>query len=332
MINDILYNVFSNFKGKFMIVDRIITVPLDKKSAAKYATCAYEEYAKKRAAKVRCLGGGSFGIAYKVISEDGESIVVKFMRADNMMQKEVFDLRLLRKSCPLEMPKVLFSRDKDDKIPVDCYGMTVMQGKPLLSSLCSLLSSERKRRAIGEKIVDALHEIHGVKNAKFGDTLNPDCDTWLEYYKPFAKQVLDKAVEFEKKGELSKEIINTMKTAWQKFDIIFEEKVEDACLIHGDLNIMNILKCGDKISFIDPLNSMYADREYDLFQFDNLYGKRFFLSQIYRKKYGESRRCDDKLAFYGLWNEVFCVIKAGTLIPFIMNPLVKNMKKSLETL
>ena len=77
---------------------------------------------------------------------------------------------------------------------------------------------------------------------------------------------------------------------------------------------------------------MYADREYDLFQFDNLYGKRFFLSQTYRKKYGESRRCDDKLAFYGLWNEVFCVIKAGTLIPFIMNPLVKNMKKRLETL
>ena len=122
-----------------MIVDRIITVPLDKKSAAKYAACAYEEYAKKRAAKVRCLGGGSFGIAYKVTSEDGESIVVKFMRADNMMQKEVFDLRLLRKSCPLDMPEVLFLRDKDDKIPVDCYGMTVMQGKPLLSSLCAFL-------------------------------------------------------------------------------------------------------------------------------------------------------------------------------------------------
>lgn len=315
-----------------MTVDRIMTVALDKKTAAEYAAIAFREYSKKEAVKVRCLGGGSFGIAYKVISEDGESIVVKFMRADNMMQKEVFDLKLLRKSCPLDMPEVLFSRDKDDRIPVDCYGMTVMPGKPLLSSLCAFLSSERKRRAIGEKIVDAMREIHGVKNAKFGDTMNPDCDTWLEYYKPFAKQVLDKAVEFEKKGELSKEIINTMKTAWQKFDIIFEEKVEDACLIHGDLNIMNILKSGDKISFIDPLNSMYADKEYDLFQFDNLYGKRFFLSQIYRKKYGESRRCDDKLAFYGLWNEVFCVIKAGTLIPFIMNPLVKNMKKRLETL
>ena len=147
-----------------------------------------------------------------------------------------------------------------------------------------------------------------------------------------AKQVLDKAVEFEKKGELSKEIVATMIRAWEKFDIIFDENVEEACLIHGDLNIMNILKSGHKISFIDPLNSMYADREYDLFQFDNLYGKRFFLSDTYRKKYGETKRCDDKLAFYGLWNEVFCVIKSGTLIPFIMKPLVKNMNNRLENL
>ena len=312
-----------------MTVDRIITVSIDKKTAANYAAIAFGEYSKKEASEVKCLGGGSFGIAYRVSARDGESIVVKLMRADQMMQKEVFDLKLLCKNCPLDMPKVLFEREKDDVIPVDCYGMTVMQGKPLLTCWGAMLSGKKKRKAIGEKIVDALHEIHGVTNEKFGDTTNPDCDTWLDYYKPFAKQVLDKAVEFEKKGELSADIIDTMKRAWQKFDVIFDEEVKEACLIHGDLNIMNILKCGDKLSFIDPLNSMYADREYDLFQFDNLFGKRFFLSELYRKKYGESRRCSVKLAFYGLWNEVFCVIKAGILVPMIMNPLVENMKKML---
>lgn len=312
-----------------MIVDRIVTVELEKKTATRYAAVAFEEYARQKAAKVKCLGGGSFGLAFKVTAEDGESVVVKFMRADKMMQKEVFDLKLLGANCPLDMPKVLFAREKDDKIPVDCYGMTVMEGKPLLTSASCWLSSAKKRRLIGERVVDALHKIHGVKNAKFGDTLNPDCDSWPDYYKPFAKQVMEKAVEFEKKGELSADIIDTMKRAWQKFDVIFDEEVKEACLIHGDLNIMNILKCGDKLSFIDPLNSMYADREYDLFQFDNLFGKRFFLSEIYRKKYGESRRCGVKLAFYGLWNEVFCVIKAGILVPMIMNPLVENMKKRL---
>lgn len=315
-----------------MIVDRIITVALDKKSAAKYAAVAFEEYTKEKPKKINCLGGGSFGMAFKVEAEDCKSIVIKFMRADKMMEKEVFDLDLLGKNCPLDMPKVLFSRKKDDEIPVDCYGMTVMQGKPLLTCWGALLSGKKKRKKIGERIVDALHQIHGCKNSKFGDTLNPGCDAWQDYYKPFAKQVLCKAEELEKKGELSSAIVDVMKEAWKKFDIIFEEKVENACLIHGDLNIMNILKCGDKLSFIDPLNSMYADREYDLFQFYNLWGNRFFLGETYRKKYGESKHCDDKLAFYGLWNEVFCVIKAGVLVPFIMNPLVKNMKKRLEKL
>ena len=41
-----------------MTVDRIKTVDLDKKSAEKYAATAFEEYAKNKAKKVKCLGGG----------------------------------------------------------------------------------------------------------------------------------------------------------------------------------------------------------------------------------------------------------------------------------
>ena len=39
-----------------------------------------------------------------------------------------------------------------------------------------------------------------------------------------------------------------------------------------------------------------------------------------------------KLAFYGLWNEVFCYIRSGVLIGLIMDPLVKNMNKRLKEL
>ena len=125
-----------------------------------------------------------------------------------------------------------------------------------------------------------------------------------------------------------------MRAAWSKFDIIFSEKVETACLIHGDLNVGNIMvDKGYKLTgFIDPLNCMYADREYDLFQFDNLTGKRFFLRETYTKKYGASRYCKQKLAFYGLWNEVYCYIKSGVLVNIIMNPLVKNMLKAVQEL
>ena len=72
-----------------------------------------------------------------------------------------------------------------------------------------------------------------------------------------------------------------MRAAWEKFDVVFSEEVKEACLIHGDLNVGNIMvgKGYNINGFIDPLNSAYADREYDLFQFDNLTGKRFFLRE-----------------------------------------------------
>ncbi|MDE7215753.1 MAG: phosphotransferase, partial [Clostridia bacterium] len=143
-----------------------------------------------------------------------------------------------------------------------------------------------------------------------------------------------KSEEFFSANDLSEKVIFSMRSAWSKFDVIFSEKVDEACLIHGDLNVANIMVCKKyKVNgFIDPLNSMYADREYDLFQFDNLTGKRFYLRETYIRKYGASKYCDAKCAFYGLWNEVYCYIKSGLLVKLIMNPLTKNMRKRLAEL
>ena len=52
----------------------------------------------------------------------------------------------------------------------------------------------------------------------------------------------------------------------------YEDEPKFPVLIHGDLNIMNIM--ADKKTFylngfIDPCGSMWADREYDLYQLQN---------------------------------------------------------------
>lgn len=316
-----------------MIVDRISAVEIDKKTATRYATIVSSEFFAKPVTKVKCLGGGSFGLAFCVTAEDGRQIVVKLLRAGNMLEKETHDLKLLSCYSPVKMPQVLFVRKADKTIPVDCYGMSKIEGKTLLASYTTFFSFKSKRMQIGERVVDALHCIHKCTNAKFGDTMKPIYNTWNECYKPFALQIIEKAREFCKKGELDRKIVDVMELAWQKYDVIFEESPKEACLIHGDLNIMNIMRTKrGEIAFIDPLNCMYADREYDLFQFYNLFGGRYFLGDIYREKYGESRRCEDKLAFYALWNEVFCFIKSGVLVPFIMNPLVAKLQKRLENL
>lgn len=314
--------------------ERIKAIDLDKKRAAAYAAEISREETGARAEKVKDLGGGSFGRAFAVELACGKEIVVKFLRAADMLKKETFDLELLRKNCPVKVPRVLFLHQADESIPVDCYGMERIAGRPALYDLAFLLAGEKKRRAFAESVTEAQHAIHQCTSPLFGDTLSPQYQTWRECYRPFAEAVLQKAEEMFSAGKIADKIVLAMRAAWEEFDVIFSEGAEKACLIHGDLNVGNIMidKCRRVTGFIDPLNSMYADREYDLFQFDNLTGKRFFLSETYRKKYGASRYFDQKLAFYGLWNEVFCYIKSGVLVNIIMNPLVKNMYRQLETL
>ena len=317
-----------------MKVERIKAIALDKKNAQQYAKTIACQQIGQPVKKVKYLGGGSFGRAYKIVFQNDEKIVVKFLRANDMLEKETHDLDLLAANCPVKIPKVLFSRKADNEVSVDCYGMELIEGSNAIFSLGLLLSSKRKRKQFADEVTTALQSIHSCKNDKFGDTLCSTYNRWLDFYKPYAEQILVKAEERFSKGELPKKVIEIMRAAWEKFDIIFSEEVTEACLIHGDFNIANMMidKKHKLSGFIDPLNSMYADREYDLFQFDNLTGKRFFLRQTYVEKYGASKLCDIKCAFYGLYHEVYSYIKSGMLVGFIMNPLVKNMKKRLAAL
>ena len=316
----------------FMKAERIEVLPLTKEQALRYAKTAVKQKLGKTAAKVRYLGGGSFGRVAFVRCEDGQKLVVKFLRAKGMTEKEVHDLGLLAKFSTIKIPDVLFTRIGDDEIPVDCYGMEQIEGKSSLFALGMLFIGKKRRKRFADTVTTALHAIHACKNDKFGDTMNADCDGWLDFYRPFAEEVLEKAEAYFAAGKLKEKVILAMRAAWEKFDVIFSEEVREACLIHGDLNVGNIMvgKGYEITGFIDPLNSAYADREYDLFQFDNLTGKRFFLRETYIEKYGASRYCMQKLAFYGLWNEVYCYIKSGVLVGFIMDPLVKNMNRRLK--
>lgn len=317
-----------------MKIERIEALSLTKKEAIGCALRAAREQAGREAIRARVLGGGSFGTAVELTLEDGGAMVVKLLRAEGMMRKEVHDLQLLRAHCPVRMPRVLFARDRGGDIPVDCYGMERIAGKNALFSLRLLAESEAKRRAFAEEVTAALHAVHACTGEAFGDTMHPDCGSWLQYYRPFAEAVWEQAEAMHAAGSLPGKVIAAMRAAMARFDDIFCEEVTKPCLIHGDLNIGNIMvgKGGRIEGFIDPLNSLYADREYDLFQFDNLTGKRFYLRETYLKNYGGSERVLVKLAFYGLWNEVFCYIRSGMLVGLIMRPLVKNMHRRLAEL
>lgn len=316
-----------------MKIEKIESIKLNNEDAKKYIKSIIQEKYAKIPTQIKYLGGGSFGSAFYVKIENSE-LVIKFLRAKNMLEKEVFDLNLLAENCNIKFPKVLFSRVADEVFPIDCYAMEFIKGKSAFFNPKTWFLCKTKRKKFADEVTTALHDIHSKTNDKFGDTLNPEFASWLDFYKPFAKAIYDKAEEMFASGNLSSKVINAMRAAWDNFDNIFSENVSTACLIHGDLNLANIMvdKNFNISSFIDPLNSMFADKEYDLFQFDNIGGKRFYLRKTYIEKYGASEKCDAKCAFYGLWNEVFCYIKSGTLVNMIMNPLIKNMYKRIAEL
>lgn len=165
------------------------------------------------------------------------------------------------------------------------------------------------RQTIAEEIVDNLIALHSRTTADgfgwIGEVKS--VPSWQAYYHPVAASVVDKAVELERQGLLSSQVIRVLQQAMQRFDRIFTEMIEQPSLIHGDYNTWNIMLNHEKthaIALIDPFHCGWADSEYDLYQLDNANGKDFGLLEGYLQKQGCSRLFTQKRCFYELFTEI----------------------------
>lgn len=282
---------------------------------------------------IKYLGGGSFGYAYKVdIDVSPYTVVMKACRCDNMCEREAFELKLLAKDSLIHIPKVYFTYLKDDIIPIDFICMEYINGKNCFTDFSKLFLSKSKKREFADKVTSAMYVWHSKINEKFGSIQNPTFDEWLDFYKPFAFDILQSAEKMVKEGRLEPYFLKTMERAWDIFDYIFSEKVEHACLIHGDLNVMNIITDDNlnPIAIIDPLESKWADAEFDLFQLKNLTGNTFGLYEMYKSKYPTSKNCDLKVAFYAMYHEIYCYICSGRRTKINHLRCLLQLKKELK--
>ena len=282
---------------------------------------------------VKYLGGGSFGRVYKCTDKNSKPYAFKVFLTPDMAEKEAFALRTLAQSKSIKIPEVYFVTTDRNKSPFDCMLFEFIDGKNGLSPAL-LFASKKKRQEFADIVINAQLAIHNIKSDKYGPIESPIYDTWLDFYRPFAEKIYKDAIEKNKEGKFDKFVLDIMHEAWKEFGNIFTDEVTEACLIHGDLNVMNVMidKNLKPIAFIDPLNSMYADREYDLFQLMNLTGEHFGLYDNYKSKFKVSEKCDQKCAFYRLWNEAMVYLNTGTYTGFIMRSAIKYMKKQLKTL
>ena len=289
-----------------------------------------EEKLNTKISDIKFIGGGSFGKVYKCTKSDSETIILKAYHVSGMETNEANQLSILGENTSVKMPQVYFTYN-DQEIAVMC--MSFIEGKNTLDP-SFLLKSKAQKQKFANDVIDGQLQWHSIKGEKFGYLENATYDSWKEFY-------IENKVQKDLYG--LKKLMDEGKYSKKNYDLlcrgldIFKEVVnepESPVLIHGDLNIMNIMadpKDMRLTGFIDPCGSMWADNEYDLFQFLNMWGNAFSLYDTYKSKCKMSEHCDFKVAFYGALHENSMRLKGGLIVPIWEiqnnNRLKKAMKK-----
>lgn len=291
------------------------------------------EKLNKKAGKLKFIGGGSYGRVYRTTLEDGLTIAVKAYRVQGSQYNEAEQLRILAKNTSVKMPEVLFTYE-DAQTAI--LAMTFCPGQNVLNPMFLLKNKSRKQK-FADDVVAGMLQWHSVTNDRFGELSNPQYDTWFEYYKKEKQEPwLAGLGELTRKGKFSEKNLKLLREATELFNNLSDEN-STPVLIHSDLNIMNIMadpKTLELTAFIDPCGSMWADREYDLFQFRNMWGDAYGLYETYKKNAQLSEFADFRVAYYGAMNEAHCRLGGGLIMPLweilCNNRLKKEMKKLKE--
>ena len=287
------------------------------------------EKLNKKAVNFKFIGGGSYGRVYKAVLSGGEVIAVKGYKLPGMCAEEAHQLELLSKNTSVKMPEVLFTYEDDNTAVL---AMSFVEGQNVLNPLFLLKSRAQKQR-FADEVISGMLEWHSVKNDKFGSLSNPVYDRWYDFYKTERQEPWLKALkELSDKGKFSKKKMNLLFEATEIFNKLPEEGSEPV-LIHADLNIMNIMadpKTLKLIAFIDPCGSMWADREYDLFQFRNMWGDAYGLYETYKRRCGASKYTDFRVAYYGAMLEASMRLKGGHIVPLWEDLNFARLKKEMK--
>ena len=275
------------------------------------------------------IGGGSYGRVYKVTLSDGEVIAVKGYIVQGMHRKEALQLDILSKNTSIMMPEVLFTYEDED---TEILAMSFVEGQNVLSPKFLFKSKSQKQKFADEVILGML-EWHNVTNDKFGSLENPEYDSWYEFYKKEKQESwLEALNELAENGKFSKKKMKILYEATEIFNGLPQEKTKPV-LIHADLNIMNIMadpKTFRLIAFIDPCDSIWADREYDLFQFHNMWGDAYGLYETYKRKCKVSEFIDFRVAYYGAMHEASMRLKGGQIVPLWEDLNFARLKKEMK--
>lgn len=260
---------------------------------------------------------------------DDQAIAIKAYRVQGSQYEEAEQLNLLSANTSVPMPRVLFTYEDDNTAVL---AMTFVEGQNVLDPRFLFKGMSLKQK-FAEDVVSGMLEWHSVKNDKFGSLASPVYDSWYEYYKE-EKQIpwLRALEELADKGKFSRKKLRLLHEATDIFNELPKENTSPV-LIHGDLNIMNLMaepKTLMLTAFIDPCGSMWADREYDLFQLRNMWGDVYGLYETYKQKCPMSEFTDFRVAYYASMLEASMRLKGGLVMSLWEDLNNARLKKEMK--
>ncbi|MBQ9913869.1 MAG: aminoglycoside phosphotransferase family protein [Clostridia bacterium] len=279
--------------------------------------------------ELKFIGGGSFGRVYRAVLSDGRKIALKAYRVQGSQEKEAEQLTILAENTAVKMPEVLFTYEDESTA---LLAMTFVEGENALNP-AFLLKSKKQKEAFASAVIDGMLGWHSVKGERFGSLSQPSYESWYEYYRKEKQEPWLKALgELCEKGKFGRKRLDLLKEATELFNSLPEKECEPV-LIHADLNIMNIMadsKSFALTAFIDPCGSMWADREYDLFQLRNMWGDAYGLYKTYKKKYPLDGYADFRVAYYASMHEAAMRLSGGIAITLWEDLNNMRLKKEMK--
>ncbi|MGN0797116.1 MAG: phosphotransferase [Christensenellales bacterium] len=244
-------------------------------------------------------GKGFYGRVFKVTLAVAPFVLsVKLFDEPQYMVMQASEQGFMHSLGVVKVPKVLHVLQSQD---INALVMEWAEGDNLGQMP---LPEQPIRDAIGWEVVDQAVALHGVTNKTYGYLSGKQYPTWQAFYIDLSLQMLERISSASDRGLLDKEYLDLMTYAYNRFDKIFAEQVKAPSLLHGDLNIGNVIVQNNSVSaLIDPMGVMWGDRELELFQFECSGSDKYDLLDKYFSINPPSKKFSLKNAYYKTFAE-----------------------------
>ena len=272
----------------------------------------FESALKKNCVFAKRMNQGFYGYVYLIETADGKKVIAKVYKRCGYIKNETEQLNMIRKYALVKVPEIYAVSYQKENGYFDVLFMEYIEG---VNAAAIKITDKKEKLAFSNQVVENLLAINEVTTSDgFGSYITKEyCKSWEEYYKSYITNLCH-AVHSRKPLLFSKSNVKLMDKLYESYDKIFSVPVAQSCLIHGDYNLWNLIadpKTNNLLAVIDPFESIFADRELELYQLQNANGDEYGLLENYASHIVLSDNFEVKNPYYFFWNDMTHMVKTG---------------------